>query len=77
MRGDVSQGEFMTSARTCVVEAAVKWARALELQAEADEKMSDEMSADAVLRQAEVELYVAVLSWRAQMSGTAERQQTG
>lgn len=64
----------MTSARTCVVEAAVKWARALELQAEAEEKMSEEMSADAMLRQAEVELYVAVLSWRAQMSGAAGRQ---
>ena len=59
------------------MEAAVKWARALELQAEAEEKMNEEMSAAALLRQAEVELYVAVLSWRAQMSGTAERQQTG
>ena len=66
----------MTSARTCVVEAAVKWARALELQAEAEEKMSEEVSADAMLRQAEVELYVAVLSWRAQTSGAA-RHQTG
>jgi hypothetical protein len=56
------------------VEAAVKWARALELQAEAEEKMSEEISADAMLRQAEVELYVAVLSWRAQMSGAAGRQ---
>jgi hypothetical protein len=56
------------------VEAAVKWARALELQAEAEEKMSEEVSADAMLRQAEVELYVAVLSWRAQTSGAARRQ---
>lgn len=66
----------MTSARTCVVEAAMKWARALELQAEAEEKMSEEISADAMLRQAEVELYVAVLSWRAQTGG-AGRHQTG
>jgi len=65
----------MTSARTCVVEAAVKWARALELQAEAEEKMNEEMSADALLRQAEVELYVAVLSWRAQTA--AAGRQTG
>ena len=56
------------------MEAAVKWARALELQAEAEEKMNDEMSADALLRQAEVELYVAVLSWRAQTGGAAGRQ---
>jgi len=57
------------------VEAAVKWARALELQAEAEEKMNEEMSADALLRQAEVELYVAVLSWRAQTA--AAGRQTG
>jgi hypothetical protein len=56
------------------VEAAVKWARALELQAEAEEKMNEEMSADALLRQAEVELYVAVLSWRAQTAAAAGRQ---
>ena len=58
------------------MEAAMKWARALELQAEAEEKMSEEISADAMLRQAEVELYVAVLSWRAQTGGAA-RHQTG
>ena len=57
------------------MEAAVKWARALELQAEAEEKMNEEMSADALLRQAEVELYVAVLSWRAQTA--AAGRQTG
>ncbi len=66
----------MTFAKTYVVEAAANWARALELQAEAEEKMTDELSADAALRQAEVELYVAVLSWRAQTSD-AQRHQAG
>ena len=65
----------MTPAQTDVVEAALKWARALELQAESEERMSDEVSADAALRQAEVELYVAVLSWRAQLS--VPRHQAG
>jgi len=58
----------MTSVKTDVVEAAMRWARALEMQAEAEEWMSDEVSADAALRQAEVELYVAILAWRAQAS---------
>jgi hypothetical protein len=55
----------MSSQEHSVLQAAVSWARALEAQAQAEEEMSGQAEAEETLKTAEVELYVAILGWRA------------
>lgn len=55
----------MTPEEDAVLQAAARWARALEAQADADEEMKGQDEAEEALKNAEVDLYVAVLNWRA------------
>lgn len=54
----------MTPEEISLLQAAASWARALEAQAVASEDMIGEEAAQELLKEAEVELYVAVLGWR-------------
>ncbi len=58
--------EYAPVRRKDVLQAAISWAHALEAQAEAEVARAGEAGAEAAFRQAEVELYTALLEWRRQ-----------